>query len=183
MKIRKFIRDIHRDFGYVFFAMTVIYGVSGIALNHINDWNPNYIVTDEVVYSDLTKEIGVDKDKILSFLSTIDEADNYKKYYFPSDNKLKIFINNGSILVNTETGEARIEKLTRRPVFYQFNYLHYNNAKKIYTWFSDIFAVSLILLAVTGLFMIKGKNGITHRGAWLTLLGILLPLILYLISV
>jgi hypothetical protein len=183
MRIRKFIRDIHRDFGYVFFAMTVIYGVSGIALNHINDWNPNYIVKSEVVYSDLTKDTGIDKDKILSFLSLINERDNYKKHYFPSDNKLKIFINNGSVLVDIQTGEAHIEKITRRPVFYQLNYLHYNNPRKLFTWFSDIFAVSLILLAITGLFMVKGKNGITRRGAWLTLLGIILPLIFYLISV
>jgi hypothetical protein len=33
----------------------------------------------------------------------------------------------------------------------------------------------LILLAVTGLFILGGKNGISGRGAWLTALGIIIP--------
>jgi hypothetical protein len=37
--------------------------------------------------------------------------------------------------------------------------------------------VALILLAATGLFMMKGKYGITGRGAWLTGAGIVIPLL------
>ena len=179
MKIRKLNRAVHRDLGYVFFAMSIIYGLSGISLNHIDDWNPNYIVERSTISSDLTQELGLEKENIMSFLTTIDEADNYKKYYFPTPGFLKIFIKNGSIMVNTKTGQARVEKLRRRPVFHEFNYLHYNHAKRLFTWFADAFAVALILMAITGLFMVKGKNGITRRGAWLTLIGILLPLIFY----
>ena len=40
MSIRKWIRVIHRDMGYIFFGMSLIYGISGIALNHLDDWNP-----------------------------------------------------------------------------------------------------------------------------------------------
>ncbi|MFA6403669.1 MAG: PepSY-associated TM helix domain-containing protein [Salinivirgaceae bacterium] len=116
----------------------------------------------------------------MNFLDTINEKDHFKKYYFPSETTLKIFIDNGSVMVNTKTGEAHLEKLSRRPVFHQFNYLHYNHAKRLWTWFADIYAVALLLLAITGLFMIKGKQGITGRGAWLTALGIIIPLLLYL---
>jgi len=35
----------------------------------------------------------------------------------------------------------------------------------------------LFVLALTGLFMIKGKNGITGRGAYLTAIGLLLPIV------
>jgi hypothetical protein len=56
------------------------------------------------------------------------------------------------------------------------NYLHYN-PKKWWTVISDIYAISLILLATTGLFIIKGKNGIKGRGAWLTGLGIIVPVV------
>lgn len=179
MKLRKLNRAVHRDLGYIFFAMSIIYGLSGISLNHIDDWNPNYIVNSYTLQSDLTNEIGLDKAHVLSFLKSIGEESNYKKHYFPGANKMKIFINNGSIIVNTTSGEAYVEKLKRRPVFHEFNYLHYNHAKKLFTWFADAFAVALILLAVSGLFMVKGKNGITRRGAWLTLLGILIPLVFY----
>jgi hypothetical protein len=68
-------------------------------------------------------------------------------------------------------------------VFFESNYLHYNTPRGLWTWFADIFAGALILLAISGLFILKGKKGITGRGAWLTGIGILIPaifLILYL---
>jgi hypothetical protein len=39
---RKWNRAIHRDLGYLCFGLTLIYTISGIAMNHIQDWNPNY---------------------------------------------------------------------------------------------------------------------------------------------
>lgn len=181
MKLRKLNRITHRDLGYLFFAMSVIYGLSGISLNHIKDWNPNYIVENYQIQTDLTSEIGLDKENVLSFLESIDEKENYKKHYYPNSKQMKIFINGGSVVVEIATGSAQVEKLRRRPIFHEFNYLHYNHAKRLFTWFADIYAVSLILLAFTGLFMVKGKHSITRRGGVLTLIGILIPFILYLI--
>ena len=121
MKLRKLNRITHRDLGYLFFAMSIIYGLSGISLNHIKDWNPSYIIDNKIVNSNLTEDSG--KDMVLSFLESIGEKDSYKKHYYPSSSKLKVFIKNGSVTVNTKTGEAHIEKLTRRPIFYEFNWL------------------------------------------------------------
>ena len=42
---RKWSRILHRDIGYFFIGTSIIYGISGIALNHLSDWNPNYSVT------------------------------------------------------------------------------------------------------------------------------------------
>ena len=39
---RKWFRILHRDVGYVAVALIIAYGVSGLAVNHIEDWNPNY---------------------------------------------------------------------------------------------------------------------------------------------
>lgn len=180
MTLFKFNRILHRDLGYIFFGMTIIYALSGIALNHIKDWNPNYIVEAETTYSDLTAEIGITDERVMAFLESINEKENFKKYYYPNSNTLKIFFQNGSAVINLSNGETHIEKLRRRPVFHQFNYLHYNHSKKLWTWFSDAYAVGLLILAVGGLFMVKGKKGITGRGAWLTTLGIVIPLVLYL---
>ncbi|PKP09739.1 MAG: hypothetical protein CVU09_10600 [Bacteroidetes bacterium HGW-Bacteroidetes-4] len=183
MNLFKFNRILHRDLGYLFFGMTIIYALSGIALNHIKDWNPNYIVESETTYSDLTAEIGITDERVMAFLESINEKENFKKYYYPNQNTLKIFFQNGSAVINLSNGETQIEKLRRRPIFHQFNYLHYNHSKKLWTWFSDAYVVGLLILAVGGLFMVKGKKGITGRGAWLTTLGIVIPLILYLLYV
>jgi hypothetical protein len=42
--------------------------------------------------------------------------------------------------------------------------MHLNHPKKLWTWMADIYAAVLIILAVTGLFVLKGKKGITGRG-------------------
>ncbi len=34
---------LHRDERYVAAALTIAYSISGIAVNHIADWNPNYL--------------------------------------------------------------------------------------------------------------------------------------------
>ncbi len=49
------------------------------------------------------------------------------------------------------------------------------------TWFSDFYAGSLVLISITGLFIIKGKNGIKKRGAVLTIAGSIVPLIFLII--
>lgn len=48
MKIRKLLRILHRDFGYFIVGMTIVYGLSGIYLNHRHDFNPDYkiFITD-----------------------------------------------------------------------------------------------------------------------------------------
>jgi uncharacterized protein len=44
-----------------------------------------------------------------------------------------------------------------------------------------VFAVSLILLSVSGLFILKGKNGLGGRGKWWIAAGLLPPVIFYMI--
>ncbi len=174
---RKWNRVLHRDVGYFFFGMTIIYALSGIALNHLKDWNPSYIVHKRDVLWDQSY-IGdpVSQSAVLLFLEKYGEAGNYKKHYHPEPGQLKIFLNSGSAEIDLASGQGIIEKLKRRPLLYEVNFLHYN-PRRLWTWFSDIFCVSLILIAVTGLFIIRGKNGISRRGAWLAGIGILIPLL------
>lgn len=176
--LRKWSRILHRDIGYFFIGTTLIYGLSGIALNHMSDWNPNYSVEINRFSTtlNLEKKASV-KENILLLLDDIDDRENYKKHYYPNNNQLKIFLRGGSsVLVNLKSGKGRAEYLKRRPIFYEVNYLHYN-PNKFWTWFSDIFAGALILFAITSLFMVKGKKGIKGRGGIYTALGILIPLL------
>lgn len=181
-KWRKWNRAIHRDVGYFFFAMSIVYGISGIALNHIGDWNPSYHVVDKTytvtLPSDLTRITTADAK---AMLEPVRLADDYRKIYLPDRNTLKIFIKGGSVTVNLSKGEAHLEQLRRIPLIYHFNVLHYNNFKKVWTWFSDAYAAGLVILAISGLFILKGKNGITRRGAWLTIAGTVIPIVLFLL--
>ena len=37
----------HRDLGYFFSVLVIVYCLSGIALNHVDDWNPDFILTKQ----------------------------------------------------------------------------------------------------------------------------------------
>lgn len=182
IKWRKWNRAIHRDLGYFFAAMSIIYGLSGIALNHLSDWNPSYHVIDRDYLAPLPEDVSrittADAKKMLEPMRL---EDDYRKIYLPERNTLKIFIKGGSVTVDLQNGQAHVEQLKRIPLIYQFNILHYNNFKGWWTWFSDSYAAALILLALSGIFILRGKQGITGRGAWLTAAGIVIPIIFLLL--
>lgn len=183
MKIRKLIRVLHRDLGYLFFGMSILYAVSGIALNHIRDFNPNYNIHRYQISVPAPVDPGsVNKDWIVSLLEELEVEESYKQSYFPEPGRLKVFLKSGSMELDMQTGKGLLETVRRRPVLYQVNFLHYNPGKW-WKWFSDIFCVAWIIISVTGLFIIKsGRHSIKKRGALWTLAGIIIPvlfLILY----
>ncbi len=180
MNWRKVNRWIHRELGFLFFGMTIVYGVSGIALNHhvTRDWDPGIITRSSVhQYPGTLQKSEVNRQTIEQILEITGETDNYKQYYFPSDRMLMLYLKGGHITVDLSSGQIRTTKVRSRPVFSELNYLHYNKPKKLWTWFSDLYALGLVLIAISGLFLIKGRKGISGRGGILTLIGVLLPLL------
>ena len=176
--LRKWSRILHRDIGFFFIGTTIVYGLSGIALNHLNDWNPNYTVEIKEFQTELDlRKSENTKSQVIELVKTIDNEENLRKFYYPQKNLLKIFLKGGSnILVDIESGKGRAEFLKKRLVFHQVNFLHYN-PNSWWTWFSDIFAGSLILFAITALFMVRGKKGIVGRGGIYAIAGIIIPIL------
>ena len=117
---RKWNRILHRDIGYFFFGLTIIYAISGIALNHKKDWNPNYNISyqDFTVSEQINKSVAT-KEWVIKFLTRFHEEEHYKKHFFPDQHTVKIFIDNGAVSINMATGKGYIEKITKRPFFYQ----------------------------------------------------------------
>ena len=93
----------------------------------------------------------------------------------------KIFFEGKSVTADFLKGEAEVEIIKPRYGIKETNFLHLNNPKKLWTYVADIFAVALIFLAVSGLFVLKGKKGFEGRGKWLMLLGFLIPIIFLII--
>ena len=178
MKWRRFIRIIHRDIGYVVAALTIIYSVSGIAVNHINDWNPNYIVEHDsskiIPLNDSLYSAEFAREYLISQLGI---TDSIKSHFRKSPHEIEIFLEGRTISANLNNGKVEIETISNRSGFKESNFLHLNKPKAWWTWVADLFAVALILLAITGLFMIKGKKGFSGRGKWLFLLGIVIPIV------
>jgi len=181
-KLRKFNRATHRDLGYLFVTMILIYSLSGIAINHIDDWNPSYVINKwEVKTAKAIDKNAFDTDDAKALLKELDIDERYRRFYFPNENRLKIFFKTGSVVVDISSGEGRAETLKRRALFHTVNWLHYN-PNSFWKWFSDIFAVALIILAISGLFILKGKNGLKWRGTILMVIGTLIPLIFLILN-
>ena len=175
MQWRRWNNILHRDLGYLCFGLTIIYVISGVAVNHIGDWNPTYRVTRESTILDL--EPQADRSELIqSILTRLGETGRVKDSFQPDPGTLQIFVENNTIQANLKTGEIVQVKTRKRPLLFQVNFLHLNHPKKLWTWFADIYAIALGLLATTGLFMIRGRKGITGRGAWLVCIGIAVPL-------
>lgn len=174
MNWRKWNRAIHRDFGYLFFGMTIVYALSGIALNHRSDWNPNFVVIEKEI-NETPFQYKPDKEEVLRVLEKYGIDDEYRKHYFPSQKRLKIFLKGGIAEINLETGSGQISLTRPRLIFREVNYLHYNPAKT-WTIISDIYAGALILLAITGLLIPRGGDGLSGRGWWMTLVGLIIPI-------
>lgn len=176
--IRKWSRILHRDIGFFFVGASIIYGLSGIALNHIKDWNPNYSVKQIKFNTSQNLSKGsVNKEKIIELLNSQNINKSFKNYYYPEKNIIKIFLDGGSsVVINTQTGNGKAELISKRLIFYNVNFLHYN-PQKWWTVYSDTFAGALIFLALSSLFMIKGKKGVWGRGGIYVILGILIPIL------
>ena len=180
-KIRKLNIATHRDLGYFFSSLILVYCISGIALNHVDDWNPDFILTKKTIAIDSTYNAPeVNESTVKKFGSLVGE-ENYKVFDFPTPNQVKIYYNNASLHVYLDQKKAIYEQVAKRPVFYQTNVIHRNSLKG-WKWASDIFAFLLIVINITGLFIQKGKHGITGRGKWLIAAGILPPVIAVIIQ-
>lgn len=172
---------LHRDLGYFFAGIVLIYAISGIAMNHRHTFNPNYSV--DYISFDLPHGVAsayedIATDDIRSIFEVSGcAADQYTKHFKDGDGRLKILVKGGSsITADLHTRTAVYEKISPRKVLGPMVRLHYNPGK---WWlaFSDVFAISLALITLTGLFILKGKNGIKRRGVILVGAGLLFPLI------
>lgn len=175
-RLRRLNIATHRDLGYFFSALIIIYCVSGIALNHVDDWNADFIITKkEIKLSRGYTEADFTEREVAHFSAMVGET-TYKLFDFPTSDQVKIYYKDASLHLDFLTKKGLYEKVAKRPVFYEFNVIHRNSLRQ-WKWASDIFGVLLIVITVTGLFILKGKNGLGGRGKWLLAAGIVPPLI------
>ncbi len=172
-------RTIHRDVGYLCVGLTLAYAVSGVLLNHLHDWNSNYR------FEKVSRRIPPHPDPdsfseahVPALLGRIGEKEKPRGIFRPDPRTVQVFLEGGRvIIVDLISGEVTGEMPKSRPVLSQMNFLHLNRAGRTWTIVSDLYAAALFFLAVTGLFILRGAQGITGRGAWLTLAGLAIPLL------
>lgn len=176
MKWRRLNTDLHRDIGFFLSGLIFVYCLSGLALNHVDDWNPDFVIEKRAVTLDRAfTSAEINDERIAEFSALVGES-KPKVHDFPTPNRLKIYYDNASLLVNLSDKTAEYESVHRRPLFYQVNVLHRNSLKG-WRWAADIFSVLLMFLVASGWFMLRGKYGFMGRGKWLVLAGFVPPIV------
>ena len=140
------------------------------------------LVYTEHTLSDLPTKEATTRESVEEIMVRLGIEESYTKHYFPKENQLKVFLKGGSSLeVDIASGSAVYESLKRRPLIGQMTNLHYNPGRW-WSWFSDIFAVALMVITLTGLFMLKGNKELWGRGGIELLIGIAIPILFVLLS-
>jgi len=174
---RRWFRAFHRDIGYAAVALILAYGLSGLAVNHIDDWNPNYTYSSENVnVGPLTGTIPEMAATVVSKLKIDPKA--VRGHYQETATELRVFLDDGQeAKVDITNGKGTLKTVSKRVVFFEVNSLHLNNLKGVWTYVADVFAVAMIVLAITGMTMMKGDRGLMGRGKYFVLGGLAIPII------
>lgn len=175
---RRWNRVLHRDAGYLATGMTLIYAISGVVVNHTNDLNPNYVVERE--HKTFEPVQVSDRDTMVAELvKKLDLPGPPKESFRPSPEKVDLFYEGFEIKADATAGTATIERSTPRFLVKDMNTLHLNRLRGAWTWIADAYGIILAFLAISGMIMLKGKDGFMGRGKWFVAAGLAVP-ILYL---
>ncbi|MDR1738588.1 MAG: PepSY-associated TM helix domain-containing protein [Candidatus Symbiothrix sp.] len=177
MKIRHWLRTIHRDLGFLLVGLSLVYAISGIILNHLPDHDPAY----RTEIGTLSFPANLSQQALNEAWQAERQMPAIKKILSIDENHFRLMLNGGVAVYNSTTGTVDYETYRQRFFIYWLNRLHYSKVK---AWnpVADFFAASVIFLAISGLFIVKGKRSISGTGKWYLLVGLLIPVIFVIIS-
>jgi hypothetical protein len=180
-QLRPWLRAVHRDAGYFGVGLTLVYALSGLAVNHIADWDPSFrqIAKTHQLATPLPSDAEASGKRVLVALG-ISEAP--REVYAAGDDAVDIVFDRRTLHVTPSSGKVLEEGQSPRWFLRAANWLHLNRGKRAWTYVADFYAVILLYLAISGLFMIPGRKGLLGRGAVLALLGAAVPVGYVLIS-
>jgi hypothetical protein len=165
-------RIIHRDLGYLMVGVCLVYGISGVLMNHLNGKDPAYRIEQK----NFLLSGNLSKDEFVALWKERKDVPEINKISDSGNGQYRLMLRGGSGVYDPQTGRVDYEIAERRLLVYWINRLHYNHVKG-WSVMGDIFAVSLVFFAVSGLIMVPGKRGIAGRGKWYLLAGLLIPVI------
>lgn len=162
--INSIMRSLHRDIGFFIIGLTVIYSISGLVLIYRETGFLKHVQQTEKKLSPNINESelgGILHMRNLEGLETVGDVVSFK---------------NGTY--NKTTGIVRYSENVLPPFLEKLNSLHKTSDKSVTHWFSTIFAVLLLFLAVSSFWMFKTKTKLFRRGLVFAGIGLTIAVIL-----
>lgn len=175
------IRGLHRDLGYFYIGLIISFALSGILMNHRDSFHAEKYTTESrliIVKVPEKNEINDEYAEQLGKKLGID--DNFRRQKV-DEGKFRISFEKNDVEIDMKSGKGEITTFIRTPIISSMMKLH-KNTSDWWIYYSDIFGISLITIAITGAIMIKvGKNTFSKRGWKLALAGLIVPLLVLLL--
>lgn len=188
-------RSLHRDLGYFVIGLTLIYTITGIVLSgRALGWLEQTYVIEKNLAKYITKTEFIEKLE-LSFkeldcksdipISIMKSANkNIKRFKFleEKDNILYFKARSNNINYDTKSGNVIYQYISYPPYLKSVISAHKASHEKLWFYLAILYSIILSFLAISAMFMVKGKFGFKRRGIYFMLAGIFLVLIFLFIS-
>lgn len=171
-KITRWARIIHRDLGFLMVGVCLVYAVSGILLNHMNGKDPAFRTEEATV----NLSAGLNTEELTVTWNDRNNLPSLRKVLPIDGDHLRLMLDGGVGVYSVRDGRVDYEKYSKREFVYWINKLHYNKVKG-WSVMADFFAGSLIFFALSGLVMVRGKKGLSGRGKWYLIVGLIIPVL------
>lgn len=176
-------RNTHRDIAYFYLGLIIAFSFSGIFLNHRRLWHPSKYTynTKEIVTKLPDNQELINEEFISSFTSENEINDQLRRFQVTESELIISYVNN-DVSINLSSGAGKITTYKTTPILGQMTKLHVDTSQW-WIYYSDLFGVAMLTIAITGMFIQTGDKSFQKRGWKLALAGIIFPLIfLFLLS-
>jgi hypothetical protein len=177
------LRNLHRDLGYFYIGLIISFAFSGLMMNHRDYWHPDKYTTEtKAIEVQLPEESEITEEYAENLGKELGIDDKFRKHNV-KEGKFKISFEKNDVEIDMITGKGEIVTFVKTPIISQVMKIH-KSTSDFWIYYSDIFALSLITIALTGTIMVKGgKFSWKNRGWKLALAGLIFPLLfLFLLS-
>lgn len=175
------IRNLHRDLGYFYIGLIISFAFSGIMMNHRESWHPEkYTVETKAITVQLPNKDKINEPFADSLGKALGIEDKIRRHNI-KEGKFKISFEKHDVEIDLATGKGEIVAFRKTPLISHMMKLH-KNTSNWWIYYSDIFGISLITIAITGAVMIPaGKFTFKRRGWKLAAAGLLFPILFLLL--
>ncbi|RMG96209.1 MAG: hypothetical protein D6705_11865 [Deltaproteobacteria bacterium] len=166
--VRKGLRALHRDVGYLLVGLTFVYGISGLAVNHIGEFDPNFVHGERriAVPADLPERAHTEAERqqvAARVHELLDAPYPAAEILWLSDGEAEFVFEDGTAYVDLSARSIDHTWQRPRPFLRAANFLHLNRGKAAWTYVADAYAILLLFLATSGLFMLPGRHKLARK--------------------
>ncbi|WP_321348892.1 PepSY-associated TM helix domain-containing protein [uncultured Draconibacterium sp.] len=162
--VQHWMRSLHRDIGYLMIGMTLIYAISGIVLVYRDT---EFLKSEKTVTRQLEPNLAPEQIGMMLHLRF------FKVEKTEGD---LVYFGNGTY--NKATGETIYQSVSLPEFLNKINGLHKASSQSKTHWFTTVFGLLMLFLALSSLWMFKARSKHFKRGMVFSVLGLALAVVM-----